>query len=580
MVVPLRLSLARVASRLAVLLVPATILAQDTTTSAAFPYLTLTPLVTVGGLLDERARTRQLTDSTRPRPDYLLRSASTMTPPLGADRRTPRWAIIAPEISAIQNFALPYSLNDGALWAGRGTNLRVLAGVRAEWGPLRVVLAPELVYSSNKAYELAYPPTAAPVPPGRSPWANPWHAGPYPFSIDLPLRFGDRAISKIEPGQSSVAVRAWKLETGVATENYWWGPTVRNALVLSNNAPGFPHLFLRTAAPIETPIGAFSARWLAGVLEESDFFDSDPRNDTRSISMFGLAWQPWFERNLTFGATRAVYARADNRRDALGDFAQVFNDIGEPSEKPLFNPAIGPGRDQVLSLFARWVLPADGFETYVEWGRAQQPVSLHDFLVEPDHTQAYSIGLQWAGPELHMVGRYPRRGGQVGSFKVSPGRVRIRSEFASLEQATTFRLRTTGTWYTSDPVVQGYTNRGQSIGAAIGPGSSTQWLAVDYVADAWHAGISLERTRWQEDAHSLQIWPAGQGGWCEHDVTLLRGLNGSVRTRYGTFAGTWTSGRHFNVFFKYIGGCPPPNGYSVDVRQNTVAVTFLPAFRR
>jgi hypothetical protein len=576
MVVQLR-SLARVASRLALLLLPATTLAQDTASAASRGTVPIFPLVTLGGLLDERGRSKQLIDSARPSPGYLLRSASTLTPPLGADRRTARWAVILPEVAIIHNFTLPYSLNDGALWAGRGRNLRVLSGLHAEWGPLRVILAPELLHSANRSYDLTDPRITPALPAGRSPWANPWHAGPYPFSIDLPLRFGNRPISRIDPGQSSIAARAWKLETGVATESNWWGPAVRNALVLSNNAPGFPHLFLRTAAPIETPVGAFSARWLAGALEESDFFDSDNGNDTRSISMFGFAWQPRFERGLTIGAARAVYARADNRSDAFGDFAQVFDDIGQPSGKPIFDPSTGPGRDQVLSLFARWILPADGFETYVEWGRAEQPGSLRDFLVEPNHTQAYTIGLQWVSPELRPKAWYPGREAKWRPFDVSPGRVRIRSEFSSLEQSTTFRLHTTGTWYTSDPVVQGYTHRGQSLGAAIGPGSSQQWIAIDYVADAWHFGTSLERTRWQEDAHSLQIWPAGAGGWCEHDVSFLAGVSGSRKTHYGTFAGTWTSGWRLNAFFKYIGGCP--TGQSVDVRHNSLAFRFSPALR-
>jgi hypothetical protein len=220
-------------------------------------------------------------------------------------------------------------------------------------------------------------------------------------------------------------------------------------------------------------------------------------------------------------------------------------------------------------------MPADGFEAYAEWGRYQQPVSLRDFLVEPNHTQAYSIGLQWLSPEIRIAGRYPLpRGRSIGW---PPGRLRIRGEFSSLEQSTTFRLRTTGTWYTSDPVVQGYTHRGQALGAAIGPGSSNQWLAFDYVAEKWHFGLAFERTRWQEDAHSLQVWPAGAGGWCEHDVSGLRTFSGSRKTRYGTFSGSWTAGWRMNVFFKYFGACP--TGQSVDVLQNSLSIAFTPGLR-
>jgi hypothetical protein len=571
------LPVARAASRLAVLMLPATALAQDPGPSVEARRMPiLAPVTTVGGPVDEWIRTRQLTDSTRPAADFLLRAPSTMTPPLSGGSHTFRWAVVLPEVSYVSNRELPYSFNDGAIWAGRGINARVLTGLRAEWGAVRAILAPELLYSANKPYPLTdNRAVRPPFPAGRSQWANPWHVGPYPFSIDLPLRFGDEPLHRIDPGQSSITVRAWNADFGVATENEWWGPAVRNALVLSSNAPGFEHAFLRTGRPVETRIGAFSARWLVGTLQESDFFDDDDSNDLRSISMLGLTWQPAFERDITVGVARAVFAPTGSHGEALGDFAQVFRDVGQPNGEQAFSPA-NSGRDQILSVFLRWVFPGDRLEAYAEWGRAQQPVTLRDFLVEPNHTQAYTVGLQWLGPEIRIGGRYPLPGGRT--IGLSPGRVRVRTEFTSLEQSTTFRLRTTGTWYTSSPVLQGYTHRGQSLGAAIGPGSSSQWLAMDYAARMWYAGVSLERIRWQEDAHSLLRWPAGAGGWCEHDVSFLPAVNGSWITRYGTFAAAYTMGWRLNAFFKYSGAACPA-GLGGDVRTNRLSLTFSPAIR-
>lgn len=56
------------------------------------------------------------------------------------------------------------------------------------------------------------------------------------------------------------------------------GSGIRNALVLSDRAAGFPHLFLRTAKPVDVGVGMFRARWILGGLTESLYFDEDPSN--------------------------------------------------------------------------------------------------------------------------------------------------------------------------------------------------------------------------------------------------------------------------------------------------------------
>ena len=45
--------------------------------------------------------------------------------------------VLAPYAAVVYNSHLPFSFNDGALWAGRGWNSRLIAGVRASLGPVR-----------------------------------------------------------------------------------------------------------------------------------------------------------------------------------------------------------------------------------------------------------------------------------------------------------------------------------------------------------------------------------------------------------------------------------------------------------
>src|SRR5258705_2087864 len=86
-------------------------------------------LVPQGSLADDSARLASLL--TRTASAYsLLRSASTLVPRLPGASRSLRTALILPEQYLIRNSGLPYSPNDGALWAGRGLGYRIRAGFR------------------------------------------------------------------------------------------------------------------------------------------------------------------------------------------------------------------------------------------------------------------------------------------------------------------------------------------------------------------------------------------------------------------------------------------------------------------
>ncbi|HET7321128.1 MAG TPA: hypothetical protein VFI96_01455, partial [Longimicrobiaceae bacterium] len=197
------------------------------------------PLVVIGSPAEDSLRTAQLLGRA-PLDGFLLRSPSLLTPPLPGDSTTGRmtWALIAPELYSTWNSFLPYSFNDGSRWAGRGLNVQVRSGVRFESGRFSVVVAPELIYAQN----LDFPHIDNPKG-NRSTFAARWHTEA--ISIDLPWRFGDRRRLSLAPGQSSLSIETGPVTFGLATENAWWGPGIRNAIVMSNNAGGVPRLFLR-----------------------------------------------------------------------------------------------------------------------------------------------------------------------------------------------------------------------------------------------------------------------------------------------------------------------------------------------
>ncbi len=516
----------------------------------------ITPLTLVGGQTVDRVRLDQLAGKAD-LDGFMIRSASSLTP----WPQSKRWwtaSLIAPEYYAVNNTALPFSINDGAVWAGVGTTSRLLGGVQLTAGPFRLILAPELIRADNAYFLLRDTARfyAPPVPKARSGggYVFPWYAlGPY--SIDLPTRFGDKPIHRLDAGQSTATVSLYGIGAGVSNENQWWGPGIRNALILSNNAPGFPHAFIRTDRPWRTRIGSVEAKLLVGGLTESHYFDTTSTNNLRSISSFAVSLRPAFDKNLVLGAYRSVYATSKGWDRIAGRFLDVFSNTGRPNNRSLADSALRPGgKDQIFSLSARWIFPADGFEAYTEWARLELPYSLRDLLVAPNHSQGYTLGVQWARQAIRHEGK-----------------VRLLAELTSVEQSATWRNRAQGSFYTSRVVIQGYTQMGQPLAAGIGPGASGQWAAADYIEPSWSVGLTAGRIRWNEDIHSTYPFPL-YVGYCNHDVSVFPGARGSASSRFGYISADVSYGNRLNAFFQEQSGCPKGNSV-LDIRNRTISVT-------
>lgn len=503
--------------------------------------------VPIGSEADERQRLDQLTSSTAD-PAYLFRSAATLSRDTGRTGAL-SFAFLGPVVRMVYNSALPYSLNEGSLWAGRGTNSIVTVGVDARFGPLRIVLLPQLTSSENRPFQvIPYSQSAVPV---RSVWANPFH-GPG-SSLDLPLRFGDRALKGIAAGQSSIRLELNALTVGVATENVWWGPGIRNALVLSDNAAGFPHLFVQTRDGVRTSVGRFDAQMMLGELRESNFFDADPSNNVRSLSGLVVVWTPPFDSTLSVGLARTVLATASPHGPSLGAVFDVFRSVGQPDVAPT-DPVAGSRRDQLTSFFARWAVPGSGAEAYAEWARFEEPVSLRDLLEFPGHSQGYTLGLQWT--------RAVMRG----------GRFRLQAEITNVEPDASVRVRPVATSYTSRAVPQGFTNLGNTLGASIEPGSSSQWVGADVFAPTFRFGAFVSRIRWD----NATLWGDPNVPYPKNeDVSLLGGVRGSVRLGPARLMVEYTSGVRLDYLFQdknanYAAGTHA----GVDIKNRTLAVTL------
>jgi len=509
-------------------------------------------VMTVSGDSVDRLRLAQL-EGRAPVEGLMLRSPSSLMDPRRSGVTPRNFTIVFPELTLVSNSRLPFGQNDGAMWAGKGANLRALAGFTISAGPLRVVVIPELAYSSNNRLNIdpADPSFVKPVPAGRSVFSNPSNV--FPYSIDMPWRFGGEGISRIYPGQSSVSLTAGPIEAGAATENEWWGPAIVNPIVMGDNAPGFPHAFIRTSHPVNTILGRLDARWIVGGLKESDFFDDNPDNDVRSLSALAIAWKRSAASGVTLGFTRSVFSATTGYSDVAGHLFDVLKNTGHPNARAVSDSTMIPGSDQIFSLFAQWALPRYGLESYVEWGRTEFPVSFRDFLKQPLHSRGYTAGVQWSKP-------------------IAPdARFRAQGEVTNVEQSSTYRFRPIGSWYTSRSVIQGYTNEGQVIGAGIGPGSSSQWVAADYFKGGWQFGVTAGRLRFNNDAFFLLSY----ANRCGHDVTTHPGVRAGYSNSYFRLRADYASATRYNSFFQNKSEtCQSTNGEGSDRSNKYLSVTL------
>jgi hypothetical protein len=472
-----------------------------------------------------------------------------------------RVALVLPEVLITSQQSFPMPANDGPMWAGKGRSYSLTGGVaicgaNARWG---AIIAPTYWYAENAPFDLPDNPQI--VPPrkdGYTIWASPYHF--LPRSLDMPRRFGPTSLSRVEPGAITLFGRARHLEFGFTTAPEWWGPGMHNALLLSSQAAGAPRVYLRPARPLQVA-GELDIKYFLGGLTYSPYFvNTLPGDTSRSIAGLALVWRPRFEKNLSLGAARLVIAPRPGN-SFLRHIADPILPVGTPNAVGIGDSTQFPGRDQLFSVFANWRLPDDGTEIWTEWARAELPENITDFIESPHHTQALTLGLQ-----------------HVRALPWKQATLRVSAEFSQTNQSSTFRERPIGSWYTSRATQAGFSQKGQVIGAMIGPGSITQRVGLDFANPSGTLGLFAYRIKWDDDAYYTIPRPNGNG-LCKHDVSLALGARGSARTPAGWFEATVTTQNRQNIYWQALGFCFDNADLQIDKRNLSLEFRFRPRVR-
>lgn len=383
----------------------------------------------------------------------------------------------------------PYNRNNGSMIPNRGYQQLVSAGLYLKIGIFAVQLKPEHLYSQNMDFE-----GFGEGPNGHYPkiWAKRYELWNH---IDMPERFGEKEHKKTLIGQSSIKINYKGLSLGISNENIWWGPSIRNSIMMSNHARGFKHITFNTTKPLKTKIGNFEWQIISGRLESSGY--TPPNTDmmyagtkiyNRKINQLGqeddwrylqgyiINYSPKWVPGLSLGFMRWVqmysalvkgeYFWMPGSVTWFPAFKNIFrkNDLSNDLEAQT---------NQAAGLFFRWLWKDSKAEIYAEYHYNDSKQNLRDLLVDSDHSRAVTVGIQ-----------------KIFSSKNND--YLFSWEWTQMEQNASRLLRDAGSWYEHTWTYDGFTNEGEVLGSSIGPGSNSQYFSISRVKKTEKLGIAFE----------------------------------------------------------------------------------------
>jgi len=350
--------------------------------------------------------------------------------------------IYGPEWFNSYNTAAPYGQNDGALWQGKGYNTSLTAGARLEAYGFELTFKPQVSWSQNKEFDYF---TSSSMQSS----AFSGKAASYGYLwglVDAPQRFGDSSFWTYDWGDSEIRWSWNTFTVGFGAQSPWLGSAWLNPLLHSNNAATYPKvdIGLRKTS-VYLPfcgwyIGDIEGRVWVGKTSESFYFDNDNSNDHNMLHGLSMSYAPAFLPGLTLGANRICLTKWK-----LSNMKHII-----PSEENYVGSDSTEGEDQKASFTADWIFPSVGFEVYGELGFDD---GLH-FNSIPQHARTYTVGAKKSVP---LNKKY-----NLGS--------EIIFEWNCTEMSQDFQLQWPYNFGFHHHITQGYTNKGQWLGAGSGYG--------------------------------------------------------------------------------------------------------------
>jgi hypothetical protein len=474
-----------------------------------------------------------------------------------------------PSLQITTNSHVPYGENNEAAWYGRGLNGELKAGIWLTSDYLTITFRPQLVSQDNMEFE--EPRFIPEDEQGNRLFA----AEGIGNIIDRPFRFGEHSFNTISLGYTSIRAHYRMIEAGVSNEPVWWGGNVKYPLLMSNNAPGMKHFFLGTRKPLRIPyLGKLEFKWMGAFPEDSGYFEyrEDEEERDRFMNGVNISFSPAIAPNLHFGLARVVHTYLDPVHGLTGeDLGMIFDPMlltnFVETRGPLAN--IKP-RNHLNSIYARWIWPESRFEIFGEFYREDFAYDSRDLLMEPRHNSGYAFGMQKL-LDAPLADFY-----------------KLHLEFTNMTPSYLREVRLQNYYYTHPEIRQGHTHRGQVLGAAIGPGSNSQYLGIDGYFQDGRMGLFIRRLvdnnhfhfEYDRALNRPEEFRGGYGDYWRNRVDLTIGTRALYNYREFLISGelSWTKLFNYGRFdYGQFGGLTIANFEPYDITniQFQFSVTYL-----
>ena len=380
----------------------------------------------------------------------------------------------------------PYNRNNGTMLPNRGYQHIISPGIYLAFGPLAIQFKPEHHYSQNLNFDTFWD--------GHYPeiWAKRYKLW---NQIDMPERHGEKSHNKTTLGQSSIKLNWKNLSIGLSNENIWWGPSIRNSIMMSNHAQGFKHLTFNTRKPINTAIGDFEWQFITGRLENSGFKPTGhektfagtklyipkinqflEEDDWRYFQGYVISFSPKIINGMSIGFIRwaQMYsALIKGRYTWINGNITYFPVFSSLFRKDNSNVDVEKQTNEAVGIFFKWLWEDSKSEIYFEYHHNDSKMNIRDLLLDSDHSRAATIGLQKI-------------------FNLKDENFIFSWEWTQMEQTGSRLLRNAGSWYQHYQVFDGYTNKGEVLGSSVGPGSNAHYFSLNRIRNKELIGIGLE----------------------------------------------------------------------------------------
>ena len=325
----------------------------------------------------------------------------------------------------------PFGWNDQAMGYTKGYQSLLTTGLYADLGIFHAQYQPEFVHFSS---------------------------GPFPRK------------TKILPGQSFVGIKYANLALGISSENLWWGPGRYASLLMSNNATGFEHLRLNTYNPINIGIGKIEFALVLGRMTRDTAMGFENRNQekrgfnngltsTRQYNGVNVVFQPKILKNIFVGFNRSFQNYELDKAAYQADFKSYLPIMNELFKNNYSDDTLS--KDQISSLFTRWLFPKSNAEIYFEFGYNDAKTNMRDLLINTTHSSAYTFGFK----KLFLL--------------TDTKYLDLGFEATKMSQSPSYLQRSAGNWYEHGQVQEGFTNNNQIIGVGSGQGNDLQTITLN-----------------------------------------------------------------------------------------------------